>query len=462
MFLVKRKRNKMFRINNIQFHNFRNILDSKVNLSDSNFKTDLGGHMIGVYGANGSSKSSIGYALAMFSKLSCGMSYAFFHDFDNDFGIYDETMVLEYDFDYSFGEKFKGIVHKFEFKKYLSADSKEEKVYISEETLKLKTASGRPIVYSVPRDYNYLNCLIKEEEVSRIADLFSSDNSLIYALNSSAIKEQQSFFLNRFGMLNVMASQSANGIKQTEQFSYITRFLSNVIANAAFIMPDLYGTSITNNLFAIISGNTNNTEYLIKEPNGFFKCDGKKLEKIEAVVATSNRFIKNIVPGFEVIVDKKELDKDEKGITNYQIRLLSKKDKGNFSFENESEGIKRLFLISSCIAKVMNVPDFILFIDEFDEGIFEVLFGDIIRSIKSQCMGQFIFTSHNLRPLEVMEYPHFIFSTTNPKNRFVTLKGIKPKNNLRDVYIRKIMYGDENNLSNFVDESDILGGLIDA
>lgn len=455
----------MFRINRIQFHNFRNILDSVVNLSDSGFKSDLGGLMIGVYGANGSSKSSIGYALALLSKITCGVSYAFFHDFDNDFGIYDSKMSLEYDFDYSINgkfEKYSGLILRFEFKKHKSLDDNEESVYISEETLKIKTIAGRPINYTIPRDYNYLNCLIKEEEVGRIATLLSSDNSLVYSLNSASVQKKQSFFLNRGGLLNVLRNNAKNNVEPTEQLMYISNFLGNIIANAAFIMPDSYGTSITNNLFAIIADNTNNTEFLIKEPNGYFKCDKNKLETIEKVVETSNKFIKNIVPDFKVVIDKKELDTDDKGVVNYQIRLLSQKAKGQFSFENESEGIKRLFLISSCIAKVMNESDFILFIDEFDEGVFEVLFGDIIRSIKNQCMGQFIFTSHNLRPLEVMEYTHFIFSTTNPKNRFVTFKGIKPKNNLRDVYIRKIMYGDENNLSNFVDESDILGGLIDA
>lgn len=452
----------MFRINSIKFHNFRNILDSTIYLTEPGSKTDIGGCMVGIYGANGSSKSSVGYAAALLSKVTCGMCYAFFHDFDNDFGIYDDTMSLEFDFDYSNGERFNGLVIKILFKKYKPDDIDKEIPYIAFESVKLKVPQGRPMTYEVSRDFNYLNLLMSENEVSHIAELFSSDIKLVYALYSTSVQSKQSMLLN----LNVLRSFSNDSDKAnpgiSEQLAYISSFLTFYFANTAFIMPDSYGTSITNNLFAIFGGDVFNTQYLIKSPNGYFQCDSVRLSKIEKIVETSNRFIGNVIPDFEVTIEKKELDTDNKGITNYQIRLYSSKGKGKFSFENESEGIKRLFLIASSIAKVMNESDYILFIDEFDEGIFEVLFGDIIKSIKSQCMGQFIFTSHNLRPLEVMEYTHFIFSTTNPKNRFVTLKGIKPRNNLRDIYIRKIMYGDENNLSEIIDESDILGGLINA
>lgn len=450
----------MFRINSIQFHNFRNIYDSEVRLADNGFKTDLDGVMVGIYGTNGSSKSSVGYALSLFSKLVCGVTYAFFHEFKNDFGVSDDYMSLEYDFDYeNKNTDFTGLSVKFVFSKD-NLDDLEEPPYISEEVLKIKTKIGRPFIYRVKRSKNYLLNMIDQSEMVKIADLFLSQDTAV-AINSSSIQKQCSFFLNHEGLSNVYDGFRSKNQEPSKQFAYLFFFVAHYIQNTSFIMPDSYGLSITNSLFAIIAGETTNTEFIVKGPNGYFPCTNKQLNQIESSIKVSNKFINNVVKDFEVVIDKKEIETDASGVTTkYQIRFLSVKKDGRFPFENESEGIKRLFLISAAIAKVMNEPDYILFIDELDEGVFEVLFGDIIKSIESQCMGQFIFISHNLRPLEVMEYTHFVFATINPKKRFVTLKGIKPKNNLRDIYIRKIMYGDDNALSLLVDEQDVLEGLI--
>ena len=455
----------MFRINSITFHNFRNILDSEIKLTENGFKTDMGGYIVGIYGTNSSSKSSVGYALSYFSKLVCGISYAFFHDFKNDFGINDDVMSIEYDFDY-LDEKlsdssFTGLIIKFVFKKEKVGEN-DFVQYISEESIKVKTSIGRPISYRAKRSNNYLVNSIEEKELERIVGLFSTQDIAV-AINSDAIQKQSSYFLNAVGLKLVLDAINKNNEKPTKELKYLSSFVRSYINKTSFIMPDSYGLSITNNLFAIIGGETTNTELVLKEPNGFYSCTADSLEKIEKNISISNRFMNRVFNNFNVGVEKKELETDiNNKITKYQIRFISYKKEGSFPFENESEGIKRLFLISAAISKVMNTTDYILFIDEMDEGVFEVLFGDIIKNIESQCMGQFIFTSHNLRPLEVLNYTHFIFATINPNNRFVTVKGIKPLNNLRDIYIRKIMYGSSEGLSNYVTDNAILGGLIDA
>lgn len=445
----------MFRVNSIKFHNFRNILDSEVILNQNGFNTPLGGSIIGVYGANGSSKSSIGYALSFLTKLICGFSLAFFHDFSNDFGIYDDVMKLEYDFEYCVNEKFTGLIISFEFKK-----NEEDKIFITKEEIKIKNSKGRPLVYSLERTDNFLYSSFSENELAKLCDLFSCQPSTIFGLYTSCIQNMSSFFLSCKDLQLIKQSINQNNTLPSEQFKYLINFIEKYLSSTSFIMPDSYGLSITNNLFAIMSGDAEQTVFIAKHPNESFVYSEKNIERIENIIRTSNRFMKKILKDFEVVLDKKESENDKDGNKQYKVKLITQKAKGCFSFENESEGIKRLFLISSAIAKVMNEEDFILFVDEFDEGIFEVLFGDIINSVNDQCMGQFIFTSHNLRPLEMLDYTHFIFSTTNKLNRFVTFKGVKPKNNLRDIYIKKIMYGDENDLSYLIDGKDILEGLI--
>ncbi len=53
--------------------------------------------------------------------------------------------------------------------------------------------------------------------------------------------------------------------------------------------------------------------------------------------------------------------------------------------------------------------------------------------------GQIIFTSHNLRILEKIKKESVVFTTTNPHNRYVRLKYVKPNNNLRDLYLREMI-----------------------
>ena len=88
-----------------------------------------------------------------------------------------------------------------------------------------------------------------------------------------------------------------------------------------------------------------------------------------------------------------------------------------------------------------NRPDAIAVIDEFDSGIFEYLLGELLEMMQTGSKGQLIFTSHNLRILEMLPTQCIIFSTINPSRRYIRLKGVKPSNNLRDFYLRTIQLG---------------------
>ena len=89
-------------------------------------------------------------------------------------------------------------------------------------------------------------------------------------------------------------------------------------------------------------------------------------------------------------------------------------------------------------------------------GIFEILLGSLLQISQESGKGQLIFTSHNLRPLEVLNDENIIFTTTNPKNRYINLKGIREDNNLRDTYIRALkLGGQDESLSTEFKESHI-------
>ena len=88
-----------------------------------------------------------------------------------------------------------------------------------------------------------------------------------------------------------------------------------------------------------------------------------------------------------------------------------------------------------------NNPSIFVAIDEMDSGIFEYLLGEILSTISKTGKGQLLFTSHNMRPLEVLDSSNIYFSTTNSKNKYIKFTGIKANNNLRTTLLRTIDLG---------------------
>jgi hypothetical protein len=122
----------------------------------------------------------------------------------------------------------------------------------------------------------------------------------------------------------------------------------------------------------------------------------------------------------------------------------------------ESDGIKKIVAVSSAIIHLYNQRDVWVAIDEFDSGVFEYLFGQILSILGTSAKGQLIFTSHNLRPLEVLDHDDIFVSTSNADDRYVKLVNVKATNNVRDFYIRSLQIGGQREkLYNETEESQI-------
>ena len=123
--------------------------------------------------------------------------------------------------------------------------------------------------------------------------------------------------------------------------------------------------------------------------------------------------------------------------------LVAYRDGKEFPLRNESDGVRRTISILSLIIEAFNQKSTTVAIDEFDAGIFEYLLGEILQAMEESGKGQFIFTSHNLRPLEVINRKFLYFTTTNPQNRYYRLRNIAATNNLRDTYFREIILNEQ-------------------
>lgn len=165
--------------------------------------------------------------------------------------------------------------------------------------------------------------------------------------------------------------------------------------------------------------------------------------EIERMVEQANLVLPVVIPGLKLECEMKE-DVDEAGEAGARVFLYSSRGGVRIPFWAESEGIRRIVGILSLLVRMFNETDTCIAIDEIDSGIFEVLLGDILRVLAQRGRGQLVFTAHNLRVLEVLDHKSIVFSTADPDNRFVQLANVRAGNNLRDMYIRSVSLDAEN------------------
>ena len=152
-----------------------------------------------------------------------------------------------------------------------------------------------------------------------------------------------------------------------------------------------------------------------------------------------NKVLSAIIPRLRIGIYKVGDELTAEGHRGVAVEIVSYKNDTPIPLRSESVGIIKIISLLSCLLAVYNSRSVCLVIDEFDASIFEFLLGELISVFESGAKGQLIFTSHNLRILEMVGSDSIVFSTANPDNRYIRLK-VKP-GNLRDEYLRSLLLG---------------------
>jgi len=153
------------------------------------------------------------------------------------------------------------------------------------------------------------------------------------------------------------------------------------------------------------------------------------------MIRQMNIVLQSILPGLQITIKEHEED----GLVKFQF--YAEREGRKFPLKYESGGLKRLISVLSILIAGYHSPSICVVIDEVDAGIFEFLLGELLEMMRNSAKGQFLFTSHNLRALEVLGREHIVFSTSNPENRFVPFSRIGKSKNLRDEYLRALLIG---------------------
>ena len=449
------------RISELVIENFKNIKHGKIVFNNREKKR---ADILGIYGQNGSGKTAVIDALFILKAMLKGTQIPPF--FTNRINTKAEYAFLKFSFDviYPEGDSYpsngdiRKIEYSFKLKRAIRSDqgynatanytaNYDGQNFESQYTLDLnsdilpydevikvggticgKKCPLKPIVDTTKNSKNVIEPATKLRELIGIIDddkiiELRVNKNIAMSKNISFIfmKETQNLFLKNsdYSMtFQILAELRIWGFYYLHVWNpyYIpTTFLS---AFPLFIDQDGYFPP----------------SYIGSDADLLNKADYDSLKESIIII---NRILPNLIPDLSLKV--KEISTlIENGAEKYKVDLLSVHNDYCIPINDESEGIKRIISILLVFRRAFTDDCTTLAIDEMDQGVFEYLLGVLLSIFQEKGKGQLIFTSHNMRPLEVLNKEFICFTTIDENNRYKKLSNIAKTNNMRKVYYREI------------------------
>lgn len=420
--------NTIVRILDIQIQNLKNVQNGKIKFLNSDIKKMLKlelGDILGIYGQNGSGKTTVIDALSVLKSILIGKSLNL--ELINLITYGKEDCTLTFNFYIEINNK-KYIV---EYKAVLQK-TRENDIEIVNEILKYSVFSEenwkkKQLLIEVPFFNEFM-------ETKRYKDNFLDTDSTDIIVNQKLARMTRTSFIFSKEIKDIIKKESdlSNIVNALSYFGHLNLF---IVSNKEIGMINL------NLLLPLkIKNTTSSGEIPIQiDKNDSIIINKDIYSDVEKTIEEINEVLKKIIPNLQIKLEKQKEEISNDGIKNIIADLRSIREGKPISLRYESEGIKRIVSILGVLIAVYNQRSVCLAIDELDSGIFEYLLGEILEVLSNEIKGQVIFTSHNLRILEKIDKKKIVFSTTNPNNRYIKFKYAKPSNNLRDMYLRELI-----------------------
>lgn len=431
------------RIRKIELKNFKGVVHGSIEFNCAkefvpyNTKSDI----LGLYGQNGSGKSSLVESISMVKGImggyKMGSDWVSMIDVQSDWA----EIVIGYDVQYENGiystVEYSTKLVRQERKKAEVDDEEDEEnnqytIGVCEEIVRTNMYDSGEIgrMHSIVDTKKNLFCAqVFEKEYF---DEYNSDvkDELTY-LKRKCFEDSRSFVFSEevAKMLETKMIKSIYFEILAELDLFMSNFLYVISTRTSGLVQlragiPIYIPMLDRPLLL------NERKPISKEAYGYVE---KAFEKINLVLG-------KIIPDLQLeLKGMPTMMKD--GDEGLYINILSVRGERRFPFSYESDGIIKIVSILADYIFAFNQGSTTLVVDEFDSGVFEFLLGELLQIFESDGKGQFIFTSHNLRPLEVINKKFIRFTTSDPNNRYYKLKSIGKTNNLRDMYLREVQLG---------------------
>jgi energy-coupling factor transporter ATP-binding protein EcfA2 len=426
------------RLRQIELINFKNVENGTIMFPGSKQDTSTKkAEIIGLYGQNGSGKTALVDAMWILKHVMTGKKLP--------------SNTVDYILQTKSSSEFKFVFHiEQKEERYLVfydielSKIKEDKIQVTKENLSYKRfqdGEWKSKTGIIDYDSSNKEAIFKPVRNFKLLTANNPENHIGLGVSKKLSEKNMTSF--------IFSAETEEIIKNSEAFREYTQIIMMLkyYANVnLFVIRNSYTGIINMNMFIPFSFRISDEKSITQGDFGIGLSKPSVLSVqdyhvVTKIIEQMNIVLGTIIPrlSIDAINHGKQLKED--GTEGVRIELVSVRGELKIPLKYESDGIKKIISILSTLITMYNHPSVCMVVDELDAGVFEYLLGEILQIISESGKGQLIFTSHNLRPLEMLDTNSLVFTTTNPKNRYMRFANIKANNNLRNLYYRSINLG---------------------
>lgn len=429
------------RLSSLKISNIKNVIDGQIVMPNACRKqlSYKNAEVLGVYGQNGSGKTAVVDALYYLQKIMIGnmLEYEIADYIDAngsqaeiaaDFNIFTETAVYEVSYKVLLQKKDKGAEI---IRETLSCSINQDNSRSNKTVFMDYQRSERDIVFTPKKRLDEVIEANAENKTDLIvARKMAEKNNCSYIFGESSREIFCKNYKNNF-------KHYAEVIKALFKFAlkdlFVIRNTHSGVISANFLLPMAFRIEQDE------IGMKGDFAVPLTEP---VILNEEKKRLLDTIAEQINMVLHTIIPGMQIGVHNYGTQLMDSGENGCRVELVSiRENMPPIPIRMESEGIIKIISILNALIQAFGNPSICLVIDELDAGIFEYMLGELLDIFNQSAKGQLIFTSHNLRALEMLDKESIVFSTANPDRRYIRMKNVKSSNNLRDTYLRGITLG---------------------
>ena len=436
-YIVTNFDDNVVRILQVSLKDYKNISNGTVTMAGISNIENGKGDILGIYGQNGSGKTSIISSIRIIKDIFSGKPLS--KDVEEYIMYGKNESEIEVQF------YIKKDIERYKVKYKIIFAKNDNDSFIKEESIdywyKANESSNWDKVKGLIKNKFTKNYILPKYRNDELLSLYDDKNDFIVS-KKMRYKTKESFLFSE-DLIKLISENSGKIGKEYEVLSILKHYaFSNLfiidnkqlaLSDANILLPMNFKNYRKNEKISmgVMAIGLDKATYLPREA----------VTEIETSLKASNKVISEIIPELRIKLKELKIQISDSGKEEVLVELLSCRKDVEIPVRYESDGIKKIIAVLHLLIAMFNYKSMTVLIDELDSGIFEYLLGEILEIIEQRGQGQLIFTSHNLRPLEVLNKENLVFTTTNPKKRYIKLKNIKTNNNLRDFYYRDLILG---------------------
>lgn len=444
----------VIRLSSLKISNIKNVRDGQIVMPNTYRKslTYKNAEVLGVYGQNGSGKTAIVDTLYYLQRIMIGRTL------EEEMADYIDVNGKQAEIVANFNIFLEMIIYEVSYKIILQKN--ENRVEIVRETLSCAvnqedSRSNKTVFMDYQRSAKE-KVFAPQKRLDEIVEANAENKTDLIVARKIAEKSNCSYIFGESSR-EIFCQNYENNFKH---YSEVIKALFKFALQDLFVIRNTHSGVISANFLLPMAFKIEQNEIGMKgdfavpltEP---VVLNEERKNLLDTIVGQVNMVLFTIIPGMKIAVRNYGRQLTDSGENGYRVELISvRENMPPIPIRMESEGIIKIISILNALIQAFGNASICLAIDELDAGIFEYMLGELLDIFNKSAKGQLIFTSHNLRALEMLDKENIMFSTANPGRRYIRMKNVKASNNLRDTYIRGITLGGQDEV--IYEETDSL------